>query len=99
MVGAMPGGSRRYRPARKWPMNPDATSEINTQTKRAFRIHIRPALSDLAQQSDIELPSLGSRAAATLHVGIMPLEQGMASAGELFAQHASAEMSAGWFRS
>ncbi len=80
-------------------MNPDATSEINTQTSRAFRIHIRPALSDFRKQSDTELPSIGQTAAAEPRVALVPLERGLAEAGELFAQHPSAEMSAGWFRS
>src|SRR3954468_1188266 len=80
-------------------MNPDTTSEINTQTKRAFRIHIRPALSDFHKQSDTELPSIGQTPATERHVVLVPLERGLAAAEELFAKHASAEMSAGWLRS
>jgi Acetyltransferase (GNAT) domain len=80
-------------------MNPDTTSEINTQTNRAFRIHIRPALSDFPKQSDTELPSVGRTAATRPHIALLPLERGLAAAAELFAQDSSAEMSAGWFRS
>src|SRR6185312_16170642 len=78
-------------------MNPEATREIYTHTARASSNHIRPALSHLSQQSDMPDGFVPPVKGVSGEFTVLPLGQGLARAGSLFAGQSAAEASANWF--